>query len=330
MCRTQNFYGHGKLLLTGEYFVLDGALGLALPATVGQTLNVKYLSSFTTHLDWKAITSENGNWFNAKFDLWHFDIIDSSDIKQAETLQKILRQARIQNAHFLRDREEVSVETKLEFPINWGLGASSTLIYNVAQWAYVAPFELLSKTVGGSGYDVACAQATGPILYERKDEETRWSHVNFNPIFKDKLYFVYSGNKQSTAEAITLYQNAPNKDKKIIEDISKITQELVITKSFNYFKKLIVQHENIVSKFLQREKVKDLYLKDFQGVVKSLGAWGGDFWLVASDMSAEETVNYFYQKGLKTIIPYCELVYYADSCKSDKSDKSGESGKEVV
>ncbi len=32
------FSAHGKLLLSGEYFVLDGALGLALPANYGQHL----------------------------------------------------------------------------------------------------------------------------------------------------------------------------------------------------------------------------------------------------------------------------------------------------
>ncbi|MBF0361737.1 MAG: GHMP kinase [Oligoflexia bacterium] len=340
MCRTQNFYGHGKLLLTGEYFVLDGALGLALPATVGQMLNVKYRPSFTTHLDWKSFTSSNEIWFHAKYDLWHFDIIEM-DVPQAQTqaqaqnqaqtqaqaevLQRVLRQARIQNPHFLREREDISVEMRLEFPINWGLGASSTLIYNVAQWAHIEPFELLSKTMGGSGYDVACAQASGPIIYQRTESGGQeWSHVDFNPSFKDNLYFVYSGNKQSTAEAISQYKSANNnreKNKSIIEEIDEITKELAVTKSFIYFKKLIAEHEDICSKFLEREKVKNLFLKDFSGEVKSLGAWGGDFWLVASDMTPSDTTNYFYQRDFKTVIPYCELVYYAESNKSESKFK---------
>ena len=36
--KSQKFYGNGKLLLTGEYFVLDGALSLALPTKFGQNL----------------------------------------------------------------------------------------------------------------------------------------------------------------------------------------------------------------------------------------------------------------------------------------------------
>ena len=35
------FYSHGKLLLTGEYLVLDGALALAVPCKLGQSLTVR-------------------------------------------------------------------------------------------------------------------------------------------------------------------------------------------------------------------------------------------------------------------------------------------------
>ena len=35
------FYSHGKLLLTAEYVVLDGAKALALPTKYGQSLTVK-------------------------------------------------------------------------------------------------------------------------------------------------------------------------------------------------------------------------------------------------------------------------------------------------
>ena len=38
---TQTFYSNGKLLITGEYVVLDGAKALALPTKFGQSLVVK-------------------------------------------------------------------------------------------------------------------------------------------------------------------------------------------------------------------------------------------------------------------------------------------------
>ena len=39
--QNQTFYSNGKLLLTGEYVVLDGAKALAVPTRFGQNLIVK-------------------------------------------------------------------------------------------------------------------------------------------------------------------------------------------------------------------------------------------------------------------------------------------------
>ena len=56
----QYFYGHGKLLLTGEYFVLDGAMALALPTTVGQSMKVRYRHSYQPTLNWKSFSNIYG------------------------------------------------------------------------------------------------------------------------------------------------------------------------------------------------------------------------------------------------------------------------------
>ena len=52
--KNQYFFGHGKILLSGEYLVLDGALSLALPTKVGQSLSVQYTPSFSPTLTWKS------------------------------------------------------------------------------------------------------------------------------------------------------------------------------------------------------------------------------------------------------------------------------------
>jgi hypothetical protein len=44
---------------------------------------------------------------------------------------------------------------------------------------------------------------------------------------------------------------------------------------------------------------------DFNGSIKSLGAWGGDFVLVASE---ENPMSYFKSKGFHTILSYTDLV----------------------
>ena len=56
------------------------------------------------------------------------------------------------------------VETQLEFPREWGLGSSSTLISNLGLWAETDPYDLLSATLGGSGYDIAAARSESPFL----------------------------------------------------------------------------------------------------------------------------------------------------------------------
>ena len=131
----QYFYGHGKILLTGEYFIIDGAKSLALPTSLGQSLSISYSPSFDPLLTWKSYDHDGKLWVDTKFEFWRFDILKPNPTPEDIYLQKLLREARKLNSHFLRDEEDVLVEARLEFPVKWGLGSSSTLIYNIAQWA---------------------------------------------------------------------------------------------------------------------------------------------------------------------------------------------------
>jgi hypothetical protein len=51
--------------------------------------------------------------------------------------------------------------------------------------------------------------------------------------------------------------------------------------------------------------VKEALFPDFKGIIKSLGAWGGDFVLV---ISKENPNEYFIAKGYETIIPYDQMI----------------------
>lgn len=306
----QEFYGKGKLLLTGEYFVLDGALSLALPTSKGQRLNITYRRSFTPKLFWKAMDFDGKVWFESSFEFWNFDCLDEVPAAAVPLLQKILRQARKQNVHFLRDNvDDVIVETHLEFPLSWGLGSSSTLVYNIAQWAYISPFELQFKSIGGSGYDIACAQSDGPILYERVDKLPKWESSTFNPSFKDNLYFVYLGRKQSSVEGIDLYRSRVRNHHELILKLSNITREFISAQNLEELEFLIEGHEKIISNALDIPRAQDIYFKDYWGSTKSLGAWGGDFLLVTSSKSREETENYFRSRGFNDIVPYRQMIY---------------------
>lgn len=303
------FYGHGKLLLTGEYFVLEGAKALALPTRYGQSLSVRSEKSFNPLLTWKSIDESGKVWFEGEFELNDFSCKKSQSEFIAKDLQKILIQARKQNPHFLRESDKVEVESRLEFPINWGLGSSSTLIYNIAQWAYVAPFELLFNTLGGSGYDIACAQSASPIFFSREVGGPEWSQAPFDPSFKNNLYFVYLERKQSSKLSRELFAKRVNENKNdLIIKLSKITEEISQVTDLNDFEFLIEGHEKIISSSLDLPRAKDLYFQDFWGGIKSLGGWGGDFVLITSDRSKDLTQKYFFDKGFKTVIPYQQMI----------------------
>ncbi len=307
--RDQYFYGHGKLLLSGEYFVMDGAEALALPTTVGQSMKVKYRHSYQPTLNWKSLDHSGNVWFESDYEFWHFKPIRNQSSEKQDFINRVLSAVRLQNPHFLRDDMDVQVETKLEFPVEWGLGSSSTIIYNIAQWAYVSPFELVKKTIGGSGYDIACAQASGPLKFKITDNKPQWESAQFNPTFKDELFFVYLGRKQSSEIEVKKYQemNIPEKAS-VITEITQLTREMMSARDLVTFNKVITAHEEIVASALKYTKVKDRLFPDYWGCVKSLGAWGGDFVLVTSDRGPEETRQYFAEKGLHSLIHFSEIV----------------------
>jgi mevalonate kinase len=307
--RDQFFYGHGKLLLSGEYFVMDGALALALPTTVGQSMKVRYRHSYQPTLNWKSFDHSGKVWFESDYEFWHFLPIKNQDVAKQDFVHQVMKSVRLQNPHFLRDDMDVFVETKIEFPLEWGLGSSSTFIYNVAQWAYVSPFELLKKTIGGSGYDIACAQAQGPVRFQKVDDKPQWEEAVFNPSFKDQLFLVYLGNQQSLEEEVVKFQTSHVEGKSsIVNQISQLTHEMISCTSLETFDSIILEHENIIARSLNFQKVKDTHFRDFWGQVKSLGAWGGDFVLITSERSASETRDYFNAKGYSTFIPFTEIV----------------------
>ena len=303
------FFGHGKILLSGEYFLLDGACGLAFPTQLGQSMGVSYSQRFDPKLTWRAFGAGGELWFEAGFELWHFHYLGKEMCTQVQQLQKILRAARDQNKHFLRqDEGDVTVETHLDFPLEWGLGSSSTLICNVAQWAYVSPFELAAKAWGGSGYDIACAQGQGPILYQNQSHRPQWETVSFNPPFKEHLYFVYQGGKQKTGEAIDCYKRKAPPSKQQIESISALSRRALAALTLEEFHQFMREHEAIIAGHLGQMPLKARRFPDYWGEVKSLGAWGGDFALVTSERPLEETRDYFERHGLPVVLKFEDLA----------------------
>ena len=302
------YHANGKLMLTGEYLVLQGARALALPLNLGQSLEVTTIDDANGMIHWDAYTPK-GFWFASIFSKHDFTVHASDDMDKADNLSRIFKAIKSLNPNILQDKKDYFFTTRLEFDSEWGLGSSSTLISLLAQWAEVDPYELLKMTMGGSGYDIACATASQPIIYRLENSSPIVEKADFNPEFKDKLYFVYQGHKQSSGKEVKSFKERAQKSdfSKEIAEVSVITDALVKAASFNDFCALLTRHEEIMSRCLEQPSLKSQY-PDFQGVIKSLGAWGGDFFLAATELPENEVIGYFKKKGLETIIRYKDIV----------------------
>lgn len=301
-----SYSANGKLLLTGEYLVMDGATALALPLSANQSLTVRPSNDNT--LDWSAYDT-NGLWFHGKFGISDFDILQAEDERKASYLQTVLKAAATLNPMHRFDGG-VKIDTTLNFDRNFGFGSSSTLIALIAKLFNTDKFRLHRLVSGGSGYDVACADVNHPILFTRNSaNQLTITPVDFSPSFAEQLCLVYLGEKQDTNAEITRYNS--NKSESLqaeIRQITDITFNLVKANELTTFASLIELHEQIMSSVLHRRSIKEEKFSDFNGFIKSLGAWGGDFILAGSPLGESYLFEYFGLNGYKTVYRYRDLV----------------------
>ena len=300
-----SYISNGKLLLTGEYVILNGALALALPTKYGQSLTIEENNSGLLH--WKSYNENNQIWFEDTFEL-----ISNTDFKSlkakneiSDRLLQIFDAAKRLNPEFLNHCKGLNITTHQDFNRHWGLGTSSTLINNISNWANINAYTLLDLTFGGSGYDIACAQNNTPITYQLKDKTPSITPVDFSPSFKDCIYFVYLEKKQNSRDGIATYKSYNGDLTSFITEINSITENILSCKRLENFNVLLEKHESIISKVIGLEPVKLSFFPDFNGTIKSLGAWGGDFVMVTS---VKNPRAYFYAKGYHTVIPYTEMI----------------------
>ena len=300
------YRANGKLLLTGEYLVLKGALALALPTRLGQSMTVRHCEERSDEaIHWNA-SKPNGHWLSATFNE-HLEVLSSDDPSKASKLAEILKAIRELNPSAFEPG--LHFETHLGFDPSWGLGSSSTLISNLAQWAEVNPYEVLRRTIGGSGYDIACATANTAIHYQLDQDKPHVQPVVFNPPFIDRLYFVYQEKKQHSSEEVKAFNRHWEETdlSQEIQIVSELSMALPTITYYEDFCTLLQVHESILARCLNREPVQQQY-PDFDGVLKSLGAWGGDFLLATTEKPFEDVRAYFQSKGMNTIFRYQDLI----------------------
>lgn len=300
------YYSNGKLLISGEYAVIDGAVALALPVKYGQSLEIDSNCN-TDILRWEAYVKDK-LWFFVDYNIDNLSIIKTNIKGAADKLIYILK-AIIEKDPEFKQKLKSKIVTHINFNNDWGLGTSSTLLSNIAFWAKANPYYLLSKISKGSGYDIAAARETKPFLYKVEENKNHSIEtVNFAQNIKDDLYFVYLGKKQNSEKSLNEYKKRNRITSKIIDEISEISRYLAFSDNIDTFNRALFNHEEIISNLIGNKPIQQEYFSDFKGQTKSLGAWGGDFILASCKDDEAYVKEYFNNKELSTIFNYNDLI----------------------
>lgn len=296
-------FSPGKLLLTSEYVVLDGALALAVPTRPGQELFFEESADGRCEVHWQA-THQGKPWLQIVINYHDWTIKETNLPEAALFVVKTLKNVQQLSKRRFQSTDSYHFKTNLQFPANYGLGSSSTLMANLAEWAAVDAFDLNDRSLGGSGYDVAVAKVRTPILYQLEEKKPNITAVDFNPDFRDDLIFIHLNQKQDSREGIGLYRSK-EKPEALIAEFSEITHNVLRTKSLSEFSDLMKLHEHKMSSFLGIPAVAQQHFPDCPSFTKSLGAWGGDF--VMSTIFPG-FLDYFSAKGFHTVLKWNEII----------------------
>lgn len=295
-------YSPGKLMLTSEYFAVDGALVLAVATKPGQEFFFDETDDGQSLVYWEAY-HQNKIWLQAKINYQTWSVVETNVPESAAFILKVLQNVQQFSDIQFKSNQSYHLKTNLQFPSDYGLGSSSTLMNNLAEWAQIDPFILNEKSLGGSGYDIAVAQSKSAVLY-RNQPKVFYEKVNYCPPFADDLIFIHLNLKQNSREGIALYRSK-TKSEDLISYFSDLTKKILLCQELEKFSELMMQHEQKISHFVGIPTAKSLYFKDCPVFVKSLGAWGGDFIMTQKFPGYED---YFRGRGFSTIFNWNDLI----------------------
>lgn len=295
-------FSPGKLMLTSEYFAMDGALVLAVPTKLGQEFSFEEKDDEKFLIFWEAY-HQNKLWLKAVIDYQNWQILETNIPSSAEFILKTLKNVQALSTIKFKNNFTYHLKTNLQFPADYGLGSSSTLMTNLAEWAQIDPFHLNKISLGGSGYDIAVAKEKSAVLFQSVPE-IKYEKVNFDPPFKNELIFIHLNQKQDSREGIRLYKSK-TKSQKLVDEFSNLTRNILLCNELKNFSRLMLIHEQRISDFLEIPTVKERLFADCPIFIKSLGAWGGDF---VMSSKFEGFKDYFWGKGFRTIFEYSDLI----------------------
>lgn len=302
-------FSRGKVMLAGEYFVLMGSKAIALPLQFGQHLEATFVESGPHEVLWKTFQGES------QIMEFNFSMADITQRKYNPEgnrgyVLKLLRAARRANPEFLSSEGLTIVETRIDTALKNGLGMSSSLISNLGYLANVDPFRLNRMVSKGSGYDVAAARASGSIVYQKGCSEPVIQQIDLPSQISSQLFLVHLNKKENTDTSISLYLRLLRNKRKAFVEMNTIIDAMLMSREIKEFGLLMEKHDAFLSKVLNRKSVKELYFDDFEGWIKSSGAWGGDYILAATEAGESDVKAYFGEKGFKSVYKLDQLTYH--------------------
>ncbi|SDB89321.1 GYDIA family GHMP kinase [Williamwhitmania taraxaci] len=300
-----NFKAHGKLLLSGEYLVLSGAEALAIPLKFGQELSVS--EGPINQITWIS-KSPTGIWFSATFKE-NSQIIEASSEKSAQFVSGIILAINSLRSNFFQQFIGKTITITADFNMSWGLGSSSSLIGLLAQLAAVDPLTLHRMVSNGSGYDAVAAVSSGAFLYNLRNGVATITPTTLSPVFSHGVYFAYLGKKEDSQAGVSRFLRSEKVwPSGMIDEISTISYSMAHAESIPHLCQLMERHEEIISEVLGIKPLKQLRFNDFEGSVKSLGAWGGDFAMFCSSLPTNQVYSYIAAKGLTPIFRFNDIT----------------------
>src|SRR5690606_11171271 len=222
---------------------------------------------------WVSMDHQGKKWFECKLNLIDFSVEKTSDEGKSRFIQNLIQSAARLNSDFLSKWKKYKVTSALEFDPDWGLGSSSTLIANLAEWAELSPFELYFDTQKGSGYDVAAAVSDAPLLYQKHEDELSFETFDWDQKLIEKIVVFYQGNKQSSAAEVSDWKKNKRWNRGDVSHMHTISESLADCSDVEQAMKLFGEHVKMTEKILDQRAFEGRYA-DFEGVMKPLGAWG--------------------------------------------------------
>ncbi|MBX2932384.1 MAG: hypothetical protein KF781_10620 [Chitinophagaceae bacterium] len=294
-----NYAASGKLLLFGEYLVLRGSTCLAMPLSVGQNLSITNHSE--QNIVWQCFDENKNCWLSIQLSNT-LQIIETTDTDKALIVQKLLQL--IQKEKPTISLNNLHFKFEINFNRAFGFGTSATLISLLSQWSGVDAYYLLAQTFEGSGYDIATAISTKPIIYSVKNKIEKT--FSLPPSITQYLLFVYLGKKQISSKEINAFKHTTIHQQPI-NKMNEIVLSATQCNDIKQWEKLMNESEKMLSTILATITVKEKYFADYSYAIKSLGAWGGDFIMVTC-RNIDEAKKYFQQKNKQPIFTYNELI----------------------